>query len=447
MKQCPKCQASISDTAKFCMECGCNIKKYEEEHSQPKVRFCPECGTEIPRGSFCPECGYNISQAFQNNMNDFEEDIFGDGWLAEFKTNTDDEVASMIHKQIQEQFRKDFLPFEYEEHADGTYTIIGLKDKTALQYTVPSNVVSIADEAFSGCNAIEIVLPEGLLQIGNRTFKNCRNLKNINVPKSLILLGDEVFLNCAKLDIELPTELIESGIDIMKNTAYETRRVKEVEDAEDELHRIRQAEITRKIEEKKRQAEERKAQEQKQGFLIEKSVLIKYSGNEECVIIPSNVSVIGKNAFTRNKTLKCVIMSDSVKRIDMEAFAHCSALSSVQLSENLTTIGEWAFFKTNIGPELYIPNSVTDIKNAAFCGCEKLKEVRLSENLQKIRKSAFAGTFIGPVIQIPYSVKEIEGEAFRDCKNLTQVMLPKYVKYDSCGYFSSFDNSCKIIKC
>ena len=59
MKSCPKCKASVSDTAKFCIKCGFNIKKHEEENSK---HFCPECGTEFSGGNFCPECGYDISK-------------------------------------------------------------------------------------------------------------------------------------------------------------------------------------------------------------------------------------------------------------------------------------------------------------------------------------------------------------------------------------------------
>ena len=64
MKECPKCKAQVSDTAKFCIKCGFNIKKHEEENSK---HFCPECGTEFSGGNFCPECGYDISDELKSN--------------------------------------------------------------------------------------------------------------------------------------------------------------------------------------------------------------------------------------------------------------------------------------------------------------------------------------------------------------------------------------------
>jgi DNA-directed RNA polymerase subunit RPC12/RpoP len=57
MKTCPGCQAEVNDNAKFCIKCGFNIKKHEEEKANQEY-FCPECGTKFSGEVFCPECGY-----------------------------------------------------------------------------------------------------------------------------------------------------------------------------------------------------------------------------------------------------------------------------------------------------------------------------------------------------------------------------------------------------
>jgi len=49
--KCPKCEAQISESNKFCPNCGQNLK--------PK---CPKCNIDVPMGTkFCPECGSKIS--------------------------------------------------------------------------------------------------------------------------------------------------------------------------------------------------------------------------------------------------------------------------------------------------------------------------------------------------------------------------------------------------
>lgn len=51
-KTCPSCQAPVSDTAKFCCECGSLI---------PVSNNCPNCGSELsPNAKFCSDCGTRI---------------------------------------------------------------------------------------------------------------------------------------------------------------------------------------------------------------------------------------------------------------------------------------------------------------------------------------------------------------------------------------------------
>ncbi len=177
MRQCPKCNASIIESAKFCPKCGVNIKKHEEENAND--RFCPECGAEISGGAFCSECG--------------------------FKIGADDSP-------------KELSAFEHLYIGDGTYMITGVKDKTAMQYIVPECVMGIGNNAFEGCEAIKITLPDSILQIGDCAFKDCKKLLSINIPAQLMKVGDEAFCGCEELDIELPPYVCRVGKDALKDT-------------------------------------------------------------------------------------------------------------------------------------------------------------------------------------------------------------------------------------
>ena len=58
------------------------------------------------------------------------------------------------------------------------------RDRTG-SYTVPTSVTRIAENAFMGCALSEIILPEGLREIGLSAFAECMELETLLLPKSL----------------------------------------------------------------------------------------------------------------------------------------------------------------------------------------------------------------------------------------------------------------------
>ncbi len=82
---------------------------------------------------------------------------------------------------------------------------------TTLQKVVlPQGVSVIQASAFQGCTALcEISLPYGLHEIGSHAFENCSSLKEIHFPDSLCSLGNHSFAGCAVLQqIDLPDSVI-----------------------------------------------------------------------------------------------------------------------------------------------------------------------------------------------------------------------------------------------
>lgn len=55
MTRCPQCNCELTDSDKFCYQCGAKISK---------EAFCPGCGTKVnPNSAFCPNCGTPLSHA------------------------------------------------------------------------------------------------------------------------------------------------------------------------------------------------------------------------------------------------------------------------------------------------------------------------------------------------------------------------------------------------
>ena len=88
IKNCPKCKTNLNDKAKFCSECGCNIKEFEIK------RLCPNCGTLVPTGKFCTECGTKIEKTLKNEYTNSNIDLVS-------LINIADEDIHRIERQLE----------------------------------------------------------------------------------------------------------------------------------------------------------------------------------------------------------------------------------------------------------------------------------------------------------------------------------------------------------
>ena len=60
-----------------------------------------------------------------------------------------------------------------------------------------NNLKSIEDEAFRNCTRLKnIMIPEGVIQIGDNAFEGCSNLDYIGIPESVVVVGDNILDNC-----------------------------------------------------------------------------------------------------------------------------------------------------------------------------------------------------------------------------------------------------------
>lgn len=98
--------------------------------------------------------------------------------------------------------------------------------------------------------------------------------------------------------------------------------------------------------------------------------ILKYIGNETSVIIPENiqdknVEVISEGAFA-NTNIEAVILPDSLKRIEGDAFKNCSNLKSIDLSGlRQCEIYSDAFSYSGLN-DIYFPDDTSLISNTAF---------------------------------------------------------------------------------
>ncbi|MBQ6477940.1 MAG: leucine-rich repeat protein [Erysipelotrichaceae bacterium] len=144
------------------------------------------------------------------------------------------------------------------------------------------------------------------------------------------------------------------------------------------------------------------------------------------VEIPEWVTDFG-NCFSGCRSIKTVIIPDSVDSICESAFENCTSLESVQLPSFLATISYRAFKNCSSLKTISIPYGVKELKPEIFLGCSSLDSVILPESLEAIGSHVFTDCGSLKTITIPDSVQSIYSGVFYNCSSLESVRLPKSI--------------------
>ena len=193
------------------------------------------------------------------------------------------------------------LSIEIPDNMKGSVGSYAFDGCTALKsITMSKNTSSIGDYAFQNCKNLvaDMVIPNGQRTVYQYTFYNCNKLTSITIPDSVTLIGRYAFQDCHSLTGVYIT-------DIAKWCAIE--------------------------------------------FYDNDSNPLYYAHNlylnGELVtdlVIPNDVTSIGKWAFYGCNSLTSVTIPDSVTSIGDSAFSKCSSLTSINIPDGVTSIGKYA---------------------------------------------------------------------------------------------------------
>lgn len=204
------------------------------------------------------------------------------------------------------------------------------------------------------------------------------------------------------------------------------------------------------------------------------------SGIEEVPLLP-NLTTIGISAFANCSSLANVVLGNKVTFIGSSAFKQCVALTNMNLSQSLQKIDSQAFYQTpvqftkddfpptltNVGEmafkqsgvksvkivpnctygnqafyeckaltEAEIGNGVTVISQSCFVNCTSLGKVYIPSSVIEIKQNAFDSCGIS-VLTLAEGVQTIGSQAFRYCTNLTGVSVPSTAVDIASGVFSN----------
>ena len=227
----------------------------------------------------------------------------------------------------------------------------------------------------------EVVIKDGVTEIGNQTFRGCTGLTNVTIPDSVQKIGAWAFYLCGGLkNVDIPAN-VEIG-----NSSF------------------------------------------------------RQSGLEQVTVSGGSV---GQYAFHRNVSLKKIDIN--CETIGDEAFSGCDSLTDITLRNSVKTLGDKVFYTCKNLENVEIPSTVTDIGEKTFYSCPKLKEAVIRAGTVKkdtlyncpalttliisdnatldasfTARNAYAS---GTLETVKIGKGEIGDSAFNGCTSLTNVTL------------------------
>lgn len=179
---------------------------------------------------------------------------------------------------------------------------------------------------------------------------------------------------------------------------------------------------------------------EKNDFEIVSGTLVKYNGASPDIVIPSNVSILAKGAFSNCKSLRSVYIPSSVTKIEHLCFPMnfnqnvVIKVDSLQFWCELTIEDSLVYGGAvilEVAGEvlqcLVIPEGVKQIKAKTFSSCKTIKSVTFPNSLLSIGDAAFAGCDGITELNLPLGLYQIGYCAFNHCRNIREIYMPDTV--------------------
>ncbi len=267
--------------------------------------------------------------------------------------------------------------------------------------SLPDSVEYLGAFAFSDCWKLESVsLPAGLTEIGHEAFCNCESLTEITLPEHLTGLGSGAFSACCGLtEVTIPESLtvipdyaFNSCISLKSVTLH--AGITAIGEAAFNCTQLETVSFPSSLTDIGRWAFDytpwMDAAREMDPQVTVNGVLIDAKLCTGIVTVRDGVSVIGPGAFSGSGDVREVIIPGNVTRIAEDAFSCCYALQAVTIPESVTEIGARAFSYCNALTAVVIPDSITVLEESVFDGCYCLEHVTLPDCLAEIKNCAFA---------------------------------------------------------
>ena len=250
-----------------------------------------------------------------------------------------------------------------------------------LKGSVDENGKPIAVPAERWADLTEVVIEDGVTEIGKDVFQGCVGLTKVTIPDSVKKIGTWSFYMCKGLkNVDIPANM-EIGDSSFRQSGLEQVTVSGGSVGNYAFHRI-----------------------------------------DNLKKISINCETIGEEAFSGCDYLTDITLGENVKTLGDKAFYTCDALERVEIPSTVTDIGEKTFYSCPALKEALIRAGT--VKAGTFYNCRALTTLIISDNATLdgsfTARNAYAH---GTLETVKIGKGEIGISAFNSCPNLTTVEL------------------------
>lgn len=250
-----------------------------------------------------------------------------------------------------------------------------------LKGSVDENGKPIAVPAERWADLTEVVIEDGVTEIGKDVFQGCVGLTKVTIPNSVKKIGTWSFYMCKGLkNVDIPANM-EIGDSSFRQSGLEQVTVSGGSVGNYAFHRI-----------------------------------------DNLKKISINCETIGEEAFSGCDSLTDITLGSSVKILGDKAFYTCDALERVEIPSTVTDIGEKTFYSCPALKEAIIRAGT--VKAGTFYNCRELTTLIISDNATLDASFTVGNTYAQEALEtVKIEKGEIGDNAFSNCKNLTTVEL------------------------
>ncbi len=250
-----------------------------------------------------------------------------------------------------------------------------------LKGSVDENGKPIVVPAERWADLTEVVIKDGVTEIGKDVFQGCAGLTNVTIPDSVKKIGTWAFCLCGGLkNVNIPAN-VEIGDSSFRQSGLEQVTVSGGSVGNYAFHRI-----------------------------------------DNLKKISINCETIGEEAFSGCDYLTDITLGENVKTLGDKAFYTCDALERVEIPSTVTDIGEKTFYSCPALKEAIIRAGT--VKAGTFYNCRALTTLIISDNAMLDASFTAANTYAKEKLEtVRIGKGEIGNSAFNGCPNLTTVEL------------------------